>query len=91
MPSNSTPTQHLVVVHEAVRSLIEMGPASAPVLVDLLEEETHIRVQAAYALGEIGPGARMAIPALQELVDRDPKKNFACSAALKKIQGLQER
>ena len=55
---------------------------AVPLLTDLLKDrDSTVRSSAAYALGEFGPEARAAIPALMELLkDKDASRAAAASA-----------
>jgi HEAT repeat protein len=66
-----------------------LAPAAVPVLNKLVTAKDEIlRVQAAGALGDLGPEARDAVPALKKLLD-DPNEEVRRTAAdsLAKIQG----
>jgi HEAT repeat protein len=75
-------------VNVATETLVQIGPASIPLLVKLLKEtEPSQRSAAAEALGQFGPAAREAIPALREaLKDAHPTVRVAAAAALRKVQ-----
>ena len=52
------------------------------------DEDSHVRNFAAAALGEIGPAAKAAVPALIEMrKDKDNKDRLAAAEALNKIKG----
>lgn len=51
----------------AMEALRQVGPAAVPALMDLLKDKED-RLEAAVALGNIGPKAKAAIPALMELL-----------------------
>ena len=74
----------------AARALARIGGASVPRLVQALaEEDWYPRANAAWALGEIGPEAREAIPALEALArdeDQDEEVRQAAAEALEKIR-----
>jgi HEAT repeat protein len=74
----------------AARALAKIGRASVPRLVQALREEGwYPRANAAWALGDIGPDARDAIPALEALagdVDQDEEVSRAAAEALAKIR-----
>ncbi|MBI2823842.1 MAG: HEAT repeat domain-containing protein [Planctomycetia bacterium] len=68
-----------------------VAPAAVPVLTGALASKQEImRAQAAAALGDLGPAARDAIPALKKLSD-DPQAEVrrAATDALAKIQGTR--
>jgi HEAT repeat protein len=78
---------------EAVRALLRAGPQPAteiPALVDALRNEIDVvRFHAAMALGDIGPAARSAGPALIHVCtwDVEPAVRVGAAAALWKIDG----
>jgi HEAT repeat protein len=52
----------------------------------LKEKDNDVRIKAAGLLGEIGPAAKAAVPALREMLrDRDPAVHDAAAEGLKKI------
>ncbi len=57
----------------AFRGLVRLGdPATVPALVDLLSDgNSNVRLRAMLVLRTIGPRARAAVPALQELANKD--------------------
>lgn len=62
-------------------ALIDTGEAGVPALVELLmNERAEVRVWAAYVLGEIGPPAVSAAPALREALS-DPNESVRVQAA----------
>jgi Tfp pilus assembly protein PilF len=63
---------------DGVRHLIEVLRSQDP-------SGATLRVRAAAALGEAGPAAKAAVPALQELGARDPASREAAAAALARI------
>jgi HEAT repeat protein len=78
--ANSTTIQH------ALDALATIGPAAVPVLVDILEQHKDLRVQVAYILGQIGPGAVSATDALAGLLaDENVQVSTEAALALAKI------
>jgi hypothetical protein len=72
----------------AARALTRIGPGAVPVLLGLLNKESpRLRELAARSLGEMGPQAREAVPALTELAQREPNSavQSAAEEALKRI------
>ncbi|MCZ6793753.1 MAG: HEAT repeat domain-containing protein [Planctomycetota bacterium] len=60
---------YYVEVHPAMAALRAIGEGAVPVLIRALEEEDRseiVRLEAAHVLGELGPRARRALPALVE-------------------------
>jgi HEAT repeat protein len=78
---------------EAVRALLHAGPqpdTEIPALTDALRNEIDVvRFHAAMALGDIGPAARAAVPALIHACtwDDEPAVRVGAAAALWKIDG----
>lgn len=59
----------------AIETLGNMGLAAVPYLTELLKnDDSKIRAAAARSLGEIGPDAKTAIPALFEAIKDNPTK-----------------
>ena len=93
--------ERAVVMEDATYALAACGPRALPALLELLErDDPWMRINAAFALGEMGPGAREAVPALTGLLD-DPRQQVVrqaldalgaigrgIDAALPKIDGL---
>jgi HEAT repeat protein len=84
-----------VVQITAIWALLQIGPkteslakAAMPLLTEALKhEQDFVRVEAAIALGELGPAAGDAVPALQEAAqDPFPALRTASVQALEKIQ-----
>lgn len=74
---------------QAYGVLGDLAEANVPTLVGILEEERspQIRACAAFALGQIGRGARVAIPTLRKaLQDKDARVSKNARAALLNIQ-----
>ena len=62
-----------------------LGPAAVPRLVDALKHE-KLRGQVAYILGQMGPAAAPAVPALAKLIaDKDERVALEATLALAKI------
>jgi HEAT repeat protein len=72
----------------AAEALIKIGPpAILPLTKELKNKNPICRYYAAYALGQIGPDAKTAIPALTELLnDEDLQVRSSAAQALTKIQ-----
>lgn len=62
---------------------------AVPLLISALTHEMELaRIEAATALGEMGPAAQTALPALRELLEYDtPPVRAAAEEAIKKIEG----
>jgi HEAT repeat protein len=75
---------------DLIKVLVQIGPAALPTLIELLEaEKPEIRCQAAAILGNMGPAARVAVPALRKaLQDQEPAVRSATAAA---VQALKEK
>jgi HEAT repeat protein len=75
----------------AATSLVALGPGAKAAMKDLMvvllkDERREIRKCAAEALGNIGPAALDALPALEDAeTDRDADVRIAARAAMKKI------
>ena len=68
IPPHSHSFSHCVV--QAMSSLVEIGPAAVPALINALKnEEPRVRSIAAEALGKIGSDAKTAVPDLDKLLD----------------------
>lgn len=67
--------------------------AALPSLVKALrDDDQNVRSYAAVAVGSIGPAAREAVPALENLVDRESDHNFLAAAeALWRVRGPDEQ
>ena len=64
--------ERAVVMEDAAYALSACGKRAMPALLGLLERaDPWVRINAAFALGEMGPTAREAVPALAELLS-DP-------------------
>ena len=62
--------ERAIVMEDATYALAAAGARAVPVLLDLLEEsDPWVRLNAAFALGEIGPPAGCALPRLAALLD----------------------
>lgn len=62
--------ERAVVMEDAAYAFAAQGAAAVPTLVELLEHaDPWVRINAAFALGEIGPPARQSIPALARCLD----------------------
>jgi HEAT repeat protein len=78
---------------DAAAALAKLDPSSKPVVVSaLIDFLKHpywgIRMQAANILADIGPDAKAAVPALNELLkDRETHVRDSAKKALEKIQG----
>ena len=84
-------SNEMIARYRAAGVLREVGPKAriaVPELIDCLhDEEVHVVVVSAHALGSIGPDAREAIPDLEKLMnDRNPDVREAVEHALKKIK-----
>jgi HEAT repeat protein len=66
----------------------ELAEVAVPMLIDALDDErAHIRVEAAYSLGELGAAAKSSIAALEKAMDDDnPAVRIAVAEALEKIE-----
>jgi HEAT repeat protein len=68
----------------------EIVNLAIPALIDILKDEVEIvRIEAAAALGEIGPKAKAALPALEKLVSSDPHAQVrdVAAKAIRQIRG----
>jgi HEAT repeat protein len=75
------------VAHGAAHDLIMCGAAAVPALMKALQEgNPSVRVYAAQILGEIGPAAKDAVPALEATLP-DPSLRAQAETALQKIRG----
>ena len=75
-------------VHYSTATLVTLGPPAVPSLVQQLDhDEAFIRIQAAYALGQIGSAAREALPALTALTESDAELCLVAAQAVKSILG----
>ena len=75
------------VARVAAHDLIVAGGEAVPTLVKALQEgNAAVRLLAAQVLGEIGPAAQEAVPALEAALP-DPSLHPAVDAALRKIRG----
>jgi HEAT repeat protein len=69
-----------------------MGPAAAPAVPALIaaldDPEASVRFPVTVALGEIGPGAKAAVPKLKQMMDEEINDEIAAAArrALRRIQ-----
>ncbi|MGA2796097.1 MAG: HEAT repeat domain-containing protein [Thermoguttaceae bacterium] len=73
-------------IQHALDALASLGPQAVPRLVDILKQHKELRVQVAYTLGQIGPGAAAATEALAGLVaDEDFNVSTEAVLALAKI------
>ncbi len=73
-------------IQHALDALASLGSQAVPKLVDILKQHKELRVQAAYTLGQIGPGAAAATDALAALVaDEDFNVSTEAVLALAKI------
>lgn len=84
-------TEVVDVREAATNALREIGkPAVIHLIKALKNRDEWVRLQAAEALGDIGPDAREAVPALREaLEDNDWAVRRDASAALKKIKKIK--
>ncbi len=72
--------ERAVVMEDASYTLAAAGPRAIPVLLGLLEgTDPWVRINAAFALGEMGPAARDAVSALTGLLD-DPHQQVVRQA-----------
>ena len=72
-------------VRHALDALVTLGPAAVPRLVDALKHE-KLRGQVAYILGQMGPAAAPATPALAKLIaDKDERVALEAAVALANI------
>lgn len=74
----------------AVFALLRMGPAAAPALPALVDSlgSGNETVLLLWTLGEIGPAAKAAVPAIRKrLADEDARTAFAAAGALLRIEG----
>ncbi len=70
----------------ALDALASLGPQAVPRLIDILKQHKELRVQVAYTLGQIGPGAAPATEALAGLIaDEDFNVSTEAVLALAKI------
>jgi HEAT repeat protein len=80
---------HDTHVHQgALTALVRNGAAAVPALIKSLKDQKNgkLRRRAAQALGEIGPPARTALPALEKaLGDSSERVRQTAAAAMKKI------
>lgn len=79
---------------EAAEKLVHYSPDSfpkvIPVLIDLLDSDHYfIRLKAIELLGEIGPTAEIAVPALNRKLREDQTTKVNAAFALWKIKGLR--
>jgi HEAT repeat protein len=73
-------------IHHALDALASLGPQAVPKLVEILKQHKELRIQVAYTLGQIGPGAAAATEALAGLVvDEDFNVSTEAVLALGKI------
>ena len=73
------------MVRNALDALVTLGPAAVPRLVDALKFP-KLRGQVVYILGQMGPGAASATPALAKLLaDKDDDDALESAVALAKI------
>jgi HEAT repeat protein len=69
-----------------------MGPAAAPAVPALIaaldDPEASVRFPVTVALGEIGPGAKAAVPKLKQMMEEEINDEIAAAArrALRRIQ-----
>jgi HEAT repeat protein len=69
-----------------------MGPAAAPAVPALIaaldDPEASVRFPVTVALGEIGPGAKAAVPRLKQMMEEEINDEIAAAArrALRRIQ-----
>jgi len=70
-------------------ALLAMGKEIVPYMISLLkDDEWEMRRGAAWILGEVGPEAKDAVPALTEaLNDSNPEVRTRAAEALKKVKG----
>jgi len=72
-------------VRNALDALVALGPSAVPRLIDALKHE-KLRGEVVYILGQIGPGAAAATPALTKLIaDKDEQVALEAAVALAKI------
>jgi HEAT repeat protein len=68
----------------AAYEIAGMGPAAVmavPALIEALDDPSAVvRFPVTVALGEIGPGAKAAVPRLQQMVDEEINDEIAASA-----------
>jgi HEAT repeat protein len=73
-------------VEDACIELAKAGAKGAPAVSDLIpllkHKDEEVRRLAAYALQEIGPGAKAALPALQELLGNEPSRKVQMQVTL---------
>ena len=73
-------------IQHALDALASIGPQAVPRLVDILKHYKELRMQVAYTLGQIGPGAAAATDALAALAsDEDFNVSTEAVLALGKI------
>ncbi|MGA2059913.1 MAG: HEAT repeat domain-containing protein [Thermoguttaceae bacterium] len=73
-------------IQHALDALASLGPQAVPRLVEILKQHKELRIQVAYTLGQIGPGAAAATEALAGLVaDEDFNVSTEAVLALGKI------
>jgi HEAT repeat protein len=71
----------------AAETLGKSGPKAVPALIDMLKDENSgVRMSAAYALGQIGPDAKAALPALMRLLeDKSSEARGSAAEAVARI------
>ncbi len=73
-------------IQHAMDALASLGAPAVPRLVEILKQHKELRVQVAYILGQIGPGAASAVEALsQQVADEDFNVSTEAVLALAKI------
>lgn len=73
--------------HRAALGLTEFGSDAVEVLIESLKHKNaDVRFEAAWALGQIGPAAERAIPALKQASkDKDPRVTAAAIQSLQRV------
>ncbi len=65
-------SDHAFVPQDEAYALGAMGDVAVPALLELLKhDDTWMKLNAAYALGEVGPAAACAVPELAKLLDHE--------------------
>ena len=71
----------------AAIALGKIGPDAVPALIEALKDkDKEVHRLAVYALGQIGPAAKDAVPALKALSETEPSVRRSVAKALKQIE-----
>jgi HEAT repeat protein len=85
---DKTPKEKCPVCHGSGKVGGDSGPASCPTCVGTGVASTPVRIAAAGALGQIGPDAKDAVPALREMQqDSNRAVSRAANMAIQRIMG----